>query len=67
MRGRGLFVAVDLPSTEARDAALVRLHRDEKVLVLGGGERSIRLRPALTISEDELALGVAAIARAVAA
>ncbi len=67
VRGRGLFVAVDLPSTEARDAALVRLHRDEKVLVLGGGERSIRLRPALTISEDELALGVAAIARAVAA
>jgi L-lysine 6-transaminase len=43
------------------------LHRDEKVLVLGGGERSIRLRPALTIGEDDLALAVAAIARAVAA
>jgi L-lysine 6-transaminase len=39
----------------------------EHVLVLGGGERSIRLRPALTIGEDELDLAVAAIAKAVAA
>ena len=67
VRGRGLFVAFDLPSPQARAAALHRLHRDEKVLVLGGGERSIRLRPALTIGEDELDLAVAAIARAVAA
>jgi len=67
VRGRGLFVAFDLPSADARDVALKRLHRDEKVLVLGGGERSIRLRPALTIGEDELALAVAAIMRAVAA
>jgi L-lysine 6-transaminase len=65
VRGRGLFVAVDLPTREARDAALVRLHRDEQVLVLGGGERSIRFRPALTIGEDELDLAVAALARAV--
>src|ERR1700754_3466209 len=67
VRGRGLFVAFDLPSPQDRAPALQRLHRDEKVLVLGGGERSIRLRPALTIGEDDLALAVAAIARAVAA
>jgi L-lysine 6-transaminase len=67
VRGRGLFVAFDLPSPQARAAALERLHRDEQVLVLGGGERSIRLRPALTIGEDELGLAVAAISRAVAA
>jgi L-lysine 6-transaminase len=65
VRGRGLFVAVDLPTTEARAAALHRLHRDEKVLVLGGGERSIRFRPALTIEENELDLAVAALGRAV--
>ena len=65
VRGRGLFVALDLPSTEARNAALTRLHRDEHVLILGGGERSIRFRPALTIGEDELDLAVAAVARAV--
>jgi L-lysine 6-transaminase len=65
VRGRGLFVALDLPTREDRDAALRRLHRDEHVLILGGGERSIRFRPALTINEDELDLAVAAVARAV--
>jgi L-lysine 6-transaminase len=65
VRGRGMFVAVDLPSPEARAAAVARLHRDEKVLILGGGERSIRFRPALTVGEDELDLAVAALARAV--
>jgi L-lysine 6-transaminase len=33
--------------------------------MLGCGERSIRLRPALTVSEDELRQAVAAIAAAV--
>jgi L-lysine 6-transaminase len=67
VRGRGLFVAVDLPTPDARNAAVRRLHRDEKVLILGGGDRSIRFRPALTIGEDELDLAVAALARAVRA
>jgi L-lysine 6-transaminase len=66
VRGRGLFVAFDLPDPGARAAALARLHA-ERVLVLGGGERSIRLRPALTIGEDELDLAVTAITTAVAA
>src|SRR5690349_14903546 len=65
-RGRGLFVAFDLPSPEERAAVLRRLHA-ARVLVLGGGERSIRLRPALTIEEDDLALAVREIAKAVAA
>lgn len=66
-RGRGLFAAVDLPSTAARDATVRHLHREERVLILGCGERSIRFRPALTITEDELDLAVAALSRAVAA
>jgi L-lysine 6-transaminase len=65
VRGRGLFVAFDLPTPAARAEALAKLHADH-VLVLGGGERSIRLRPALTIGEDELTQAVAAITRAVA-
>jgi L-lysine 6-transaminase len=65
VRGRGLFVALDLPTPQARDTALRRLHRDEHVLILGGGERSIRFRPALTIGEDEIDLAVAAVTRAV--
>ena len=66
VRGRGLFVAFDLPTPEDRAALLRRLHA-ARVLVLGGGERSIRLRPALTIEEDDLALAVRAIAKAVVA
>lgn len=66
VRGRGLLVAFDLPTPEERAAVLRRLHA-ARVLVLGGGERSIRLRPALTIGEDELALAVREIAKAVAA
>jgi len=65
VRGRGLFVAFDLPTPEERDKVVQRLHRDH-VLILPGGQRSIRLRPALTIGEDELELAVAAISRAVA-
>jgi L-lysine 6-transaminase len=64
VRGRGLMVAFDLPTPAERAAVLGRLHR-ANVLVLGGGERSIRLRPALTIGEDELDLAVAAITAAV--
>lgn len=66
VRGRGLFVAVDLPDRETRDAALRRLHHEERVVALGCGERSIRFRPALTVSEDECDLAVAALARVVA-
>jgi L-lysine 6-transaminase len=64
VRGRGLFVAFDLPTAAERYETVARLHRDG-VLILPGGKRSIRLRPALTIGEDELELAVAAIRKAV--
>jgi L-lysine 6-transaminase len=67
VRGRGLMVAVDLPTPAARDAAVAYLHGHERVLILGGGERSVRFRPALTITAAELDEAVAALTRAVAA
>ncbi|GAA3241173.1 L-lysine 6-transaminase [Pseudonocardia petroleophila] len=67
VRGRGLFCAADLPTTAARDAVLAHLRRTERVLMLGSGERSVRFRPALTITVEELDLAVAALGRAVAA
>jgi L-lysine 6-transaminase len=67
VRGRGLFVAVDLPTPAARAAAVRHLHDVERVLILGGGERSIRFRPALTVTAQELDEAVGALARAVAA
>lgn len=63
VRGRGLMCAFSLPSKEIRDAVLTSLREDEKVLLLGCGTRSVRFRPALTVSEDDLAAGVAALAR----
>jgi L-lysine 6-transaminase len=37
--------------------------RDERVIVLGCGARSVRLRPALSVTEDELGIGLAALDR----
>jgi L-lysine 6-transaminase len=53
VRGRGLLCAFDCPSTEDRDG-LLRRAREKKLLVLPCGERSIRLRPALTVHRDEV-------------
>ena len=63
VRGRGLMCAFSLPSKEIRDAVLTSLREDERVLLLGCGTRSIRFRPALSVSESELATGVAALDR----
>ena len=62
-RGRGLMCAVTLESPEVRDLVVTRLRTDERVIVLGCGTRSLRFRPALTVTEAELAAGVAALDR----
>jgi L-lysine 6-transaminase len=64
VRGRGLMCAFDLPGGRERDMLLGILREQEKVLLLPSGTRSIRFRPALTISQDELATGRKAIERA---
>lgn len=63
VRGRGLMCAITMPDTRTRDAVLDALRDDERVLLLGCGRRSIRFRPALTVTEDELRAGVAALGR----
>ncbi|MDT0349898.1 L-lysine 6-transaminase [Pseudonocardia charpentierae] len=62
-RGRGLMCAVSLETRELRDHVVERLRVDERVLVLGCGTRSLRFRPALTVTGQELAAGVAALDR----
>jgi L-lysine 6-transaminase len=64
VRGRGLMCAFDLPAAGQRDLLLNILREEEKVLLLPAGTRSIRFRPALTVSQDELTLGRKAIERA---
>ncbi|MEV0973104.1 L-lysine 6-transaminase [Microtetraspora glauca] len=57
-RGRGLMCAFDVPD---RAAVIARLRDEDEtgVLVLPSGERSIRLRPALSVQPDELEYGLA--------
>jgi L-lysine 6-transaminase len=64
-RGRGLFLAIDLSDRAVRDRVVADLHDREHVIVLPCGERSIRFRPALSVSNDEIDEAVSAVARAV--
>jgi L-lysine 6-transaminase len=57
VRGRGLMCAIDLPDRELRDRVITML-REAQVLVLPCGVRSIRFRPALNVTTDELRVGV---------
>ena len=66
VRGRGLFVACDLPTTELRNAVLADLRDQEFVLALGCGPRSLRFRPALSVREDEIDEAAAALGRVAA-
>ena len=51
VRGRGLFIAFDLPDGKTRDDVWRKLFASG-VLVLKSGERSIRFRPALDITKE---------------
>lgn len=66
-RGRGLFAAIDLPDPATRDAVLDHLYAEERVILLGCGSSSVRFRPPLIVSTDELDEVVDALERAIAA
>ena len=63
VRGRGLLCAVDLPDPALRDQVKTRLREEEKVLMLGCGTQTLRFRPSLAVTEDELELAVGALGR----
>jgi L-lysine 6-transaminase len=58
IRGRGLFIAFDLPDGGTRGDVLACWLKKHHVMALASGERAIRLRPPLTLTKDEAALGV---------
>ena len=62
-RGRGLFCAFDLPDGISRDK-MANYIMDEGAIVLGSGVKSIRFRPHLNISRDEIDLSVDMIRKA---
>lgn len=63
VRGRGLMCAADLPSSELRTRA-VALAREEGLLVLPCGARSIRFRPFLDVSAGDIARAADLLRRA---
>lgn len=62
-RGKGLFCAFDCNTPNERDQ-LRNLIQDEGAIILGSGEKSIRFRPHLNISADEINQGTDMIDRA---
>ncbi len=60
VRGRGLLCAFDLPTEQERDA-FVKRAMEEKMLILGCGERSIRFRPHLNVSKEDIDQAIAII------
>ena len=64
-RARGLLAAVDLPSGALRNEALTSLRVNEHVIALACGERTLRVRPALSVSAAEIDHGCDALGRVV--
>ncbi|MET0702204.1 MAG: L-lysine 6-transaminase [Mycobacterium sp.] len=60
VRGRGLMCAFSLPTPAQRDELIGRLWQ-RGVIMLASGDTSVRFRPALTVSEAELDIAVAAV------
>ena len=62
-RNRGLFGAFDLPDSDTRDKAINSI-KNEGAMMLGCGTRSIRFRPHLNITINELDQGFEMIDKA---
>ncbi|PKL82043.1 MAG: L-lysine 6-transaminase [Ignavibacteriae bacterium HGW-Ignavibacteriae-3] len=60
VRGLGLMCSFDLPSPEIRKTFLENLYKS-KMIMLGCGKKSVRFRPALTVSKENIADGISRI------
>lgn len=58
VRGKGLFIAFDLPDGATRGKVLSTWLQKHDVMGLASGENAIRLRPALTLTKEDALLGV---------
>ncbi|MDM1295642.1 L-lysine 6-transaminase [Sphingobacterium sp. N143] len=62
LRGEGLFVALDFDSESARNEFVKRAFAN-KLIMLGCGEKSIRFRPHLNVSKEDIDKTIAIIAK----
>jgi L-lysine 6-transaminase len=63
VRGRGLMLAFDLPSTVRRNNVIDKL-QDDGLLALKSGCRSIRFRPALTFTKNDVDIAILLLKKA---
>jgi 4-aminobutyrate aminotransferase len=63
VRGKGLMLAVEFGSSDRRDAVQEQAFT-QGVLVLGAGERTIRLLPPLDLTDREVRLSAELVAEA---
>jgi L-lysine 6-transaminase len=63
VRGRGLFIAFDLPDKPTRDCTLAAC-LEHGLIGLASGASAIRFRPSLALSKDEADEGVAKVRQA---
>ena len=54
VRGLGLIMAFDMPDGAARDAMLAAMTA-QKLLGLGSGDRTVRFRPHLALTSEDVA------------
>ena len=54
VRGMGLYQGFSLRSPLLRDRLLSMALQDEQLLLLGSGYQSVRLRPSLSITDDDI-------------
>jgi L-lysine 6-transaminase len=65
-RGAGLMCAFDLPDADVRKKVLGRA-KDNGLLIVGCGERSVRFRPPLNLTRDEVDEGIGLLERSISA
>lgn len=63
-RGKGLMCAIDFPDAETRNAVRKAAY-ERGLIILGCGAKTLRFRPALIITEDELDEGLAILKEAI--
>jgi L-lysine 6-transaminase len=63
VRGRGLFLALDLPDKAMRDRVLAAC-LENGLIAPASGASTVRFRPALTLSREEAEEGVRKLRRA---
>jgi L-lysine 6-transaminase len=65
-RGKGLFCAVDFPDTHIRDAVIKECLKNN-LMILSCGTQTMRFRPPLTVSKEQINEGMKIIERSIKA